>query len=237
MHGWLCFPFTDPRRLFFLRCVSIPGSGGASRKCCCTLTLQSQPSSDTSSHLQLCRCFPSLCSLAVWLLFRVHLSVFPVSQCYCRKRTVWFVAAAFFGNHEQMSGSGVVCSPCSGSSGWWLEVYFSDVLCVYAGEDSKGWQGTPCVTPEKGGSLSSSSWGCTRGAERVWMSSFYSFFIQNSCSAQVIDTHEVWSSSLLILTLQSVGTVGGGEPCYFFLCFCFLTEVSVWQPDSNFRNP
>lgn len=237
MHGWLCFPFTDPRRLFFLGCVSIPGSGGASRKCCCTLTLQSQPSSDTSSHLQLCRCFPSICSLAVWLLFRVHLSVFPVSQCYCLKRTVWFVAAAFFGNHEQMSGSGVVCSPCSGSSGWWLEVYFSDVLCVYAGEDSQGLTGYTVCYPWKRRQPELLILGLYRrsrkGLDEQSLFILYSKFL--------FCTGDRYPRGVKLLfanfNLAICGNCRGGVPCYFFLCFCFLPEVSVWQPDSNFRNP
>lgn len=56
-----------------------------------------------------------------------------------------------------------------------LEVCFSDGLCVYTGEESKGSQGTLCATPGRGGSLSSSSCGCTGGAGRVWMSNLYSF--------------------------------------------------------------
>lgn len=49
------------------------------------------------------------------------------------------------------------------------------MLCVYTGGESKGSQGTLAVTPEREGSLSSSSCGSTGGAGRVWMSNLYSF--------------------------------------------------------------
>lgn len=232
MHGWLCFPFTDPRRLFFLGCVSIPGSGGASRKCCCTLTLQSQPSSDTSSHLQLCRCFPSLCSLAVWLLFRVHLSVFPVSQCYCRKRTVWFVAAAFFGNHEQMSGSGVV---------WELRLMVGGLFqwCAVClrWRGLQGLTGYTVCYPWKRRQPGLLILGLYRrsrkGLDEQSLFILYSKFL--------FCTGDRYPRGVKLLfanfNLAICGNCRGGVPSYFFLCFCFLTDVSVWQPDSNFRNP
>lgn len=63
--------------------VSIRRSGGASTKRCYTLMLRSQPGLDTFfPHLQQCRYFLSICSMAVWLLhwiYRVQLSLTSVS--------------------------------------------------------------------------------------------------------------------------------------------------------------
>lgn len=127
----------------------------------CALTLQSQPSSDTSSSAGAFLPFgawPFGSSLGITFLFFQYLNII-----YCLFGS-WQQCGFFL---ETTSLGWGDPSPC-----WGAQVGVGLCLCVYTAEESEG---TPCATPGKGASLSSSSCACTGGAGRVWMSNLYSF--------------------------------------------------------------
>lgn len=215
MYGWLCFPFTYPSRLFYLGCVSIlflnPAESAQLRHLLSPTAVQV-----LCFHLWLFGC----CSGFTFLFFSI-LTLLPVR----------FMAAAFFGNQEQMPGSGVVHSPGLGSSGWCWGLFQWCAGCSHC----RGIKGLTGYRRQPEFIVLWLYRRSSKGLDQQSINSPRNLHFQNSCSAQVIHTHGVWSSSLLISALKFVGNQG--VPCYFFLCFCFLTEISVWQPDSNVRNP